>query len=205
MTRQWTEVTGNTRTSPQALIAAILILAVSGFPYSARAQASGDAPPKLNIDIIEGEDAINNIRLRTAREPIVEVTDENHKPIAGALVLFALPTSGPGGEFANGARTLSVVTDAQGRAVATGFRPNATTGHFEIRVNASYRGATAERRIRQRNAKPGLSTGAKAAIIAAIIAAAIAGIVIGLNHGGGSSSSTPPTVITPGPPTVGGK
>jgi hypothetical protein len=204
MSGQWSEwVPGSNRTSPQALIAAMLILVLSGFPHSARAQAPENAPGKLNIDIIEGEDAINNIRLRTAREPIVEVTDENHKPIAGALVLFALPTSGPSGEFANGAQTLSVVTDAQGRAIATGFRPNTIPGRFEIRVNASYRGATAERRIRQRNAKPGLSTGAKAAIIGAIIAAAAAGIAIGLTRGGGGSST--PTVVTAGPPTVGGK
>jgi hypothetical protein len=195
-------VNGTTRTSPQALIAAMLILLLSGFPHSARAQAQGSAPAKLNIDIIEGEDAINNIRLRTAREPIVEVTDENHKPIAGALVLFALPTSGPSGEFANGAQTLSVVTDAQGRAIATGFRPNTIPGRFEIRVNASYQGNTAERRIRQRNHKPGLSTGAKVLIISAIIAAAAAGLAIGLTRGGGG---TTPTVITAGPPTVGGK
>ena len=189
------------RTSPQALIAAMLILMLSGFPHPARAQTPGNAPGKLNIDIIEGEDAINNIRLRTAREPIVEVTDENHKPIAGALVLFALPTSGPSGEFANGAQSLSVVTDASGRAVATGFKPNAISGRFEIRVNASYQGATVERRIRQRNAKPGLSTGAKAAIISAIIVAAAVGLAVGLTRGGG----TTPTVVTAGPPTVGGK
>jgi len=202
MSGQWSEWgTRNTRTSPQALIAAMLVLVLSGFPHSARAQAPGNAPGKLNIDIVEGEDAINNIRLRTAREPIVEVTDENHKPIAGALVLFTLPGSGPSGEFANGAQTLSVVTDAQGRAIATGFRPNTIPGRFEIRVNASYRGATAERRIRQRNAKPGLSTGAKAAIIGAILMAAAAGIAIGLTRSGGST----PTVITAGPPTVGGK
>src|SRR5947209_10669160 len=201
MRAQWSEwVTENTRMSPQALIAAMLILALLGTPYSARAQA-GNTPGKLNIDIIEGEDAINNIRLRTAREPIVEVTDENHKPVAGALILFTLPGGGPGGEFANGARTLSVVTDAQGRAVATGFKPNAITGKYQIRVNASYRGASAERNIAQRNVKKGLSTTAKLWIIAAIIAAAVVGIVVGLNHGGGST----PTVVTPGPPTVGGK
>ena len=32
--------------------------------------------------IVEGEGAINNIRLRTAREPIVQVEDENRKPVA---------------------------------------------------------------------------------------------------------------------------
>jgi hypothetical protein len=181
MTMQW---------RPRSLMAAMLILT------AAQAQA-----PKLNIDIIEGEDAINNIRQRTAREPIVEVTDENHKPIAGALVLFALPGGGPGGTFANGVTTLSVTTDVQGRAVATGFQPNSVAGKFEIRVTASHQGATGQTVIRQRNAKPGLSTPAKYGIISGIAAAAVVGIVVGLTHGGG----TTPTVVTAGPPSVGGK
>lgn len=193
----------NIRTSPQALVAAMLVLTVLGVAQSAPAQAGANAPGKLNIDIIEGEDAINNIRLRTAREPIVEVTDENHKPVAGALVLFALPGGGPGGEFANGARTLSVVTDAQGRAVATGFKPNAITGRYQIQVKASYQGASAERNITQRNMKPGLSTAAKASIIGAIVAAAAIGLAVGLTRGGGGGST--PTVVTAGPGTVGGK
>src|SRR5262245_11661981 len=83
------------------------------------------APPaSLQITIIDGEDAINNIRTRIAREPIVQVEDENHKPVAGAIVLFELPKSGPSGAFPGGARTLSVTTDSQGRAVARGLKPN---------------------------------------------------------------------------------
>ena len=56
---------------------------------SAGAFAQGDA--KLNLVIVEGEGAINNVRQRTAREPIVQVEDENHKPVAGAVVVFLLP------------------------------------------------------------------------------------------------------------------
>src|SRR5215469_13215110 len=77
-----------------------------------------EAPPKLNIVIVEGDGAINNIRQRTAREPIVEVQDENHKPVAGAAVVFALSDQGASGTFAGGAHTLTVVTDNQGRAIA---------------------------------------------------------------------------------------
>src|SRR5258708_15451218 len=102
------------------------------------------APQKLNIEILDGDDAINNIRERTAREPIVQVTDENHKPVAGALVLFSSPENGAGGLF-NGARTLSVTTDAEGKAVAKGFQPNAIKGKFQIRVNAEYKGVRAQR------------------------------------------------------------
>ena len=48
------------------------------------------APQGLQIEILDGDNALNNIQQRTAREPIVQVTDENHKPVAGALVLFAV-------------------------------------------------------------------------------------------------------------------
>ena len=67
-----------------------------------------DAPPKLNIVIVEGDGAINNIRQRTAREPIIQVEDENHKPVAGAAVIFALNGQGAGGSFAGGASCVRV-------------------------------------------------------------------------------------------------
>ena len=82
------------------------------------------APPvSLQITILDGEDAMNNIRQRTAREPIVQVEDENHKPVAGAVVIFLLPNDGAGGTFAGGAHTLTVTTDSKGQAVGRGPRP----------------------------------------------------------------------------------
>src|ERR1039458_5924957 len=86
--------------------------------------ATAQVAPMLNLVVLEGEGATNNIRQRTAREPIVQVQDENHKPVAGAIIVFTLPSNGAGGAFANGARTLSMVSDNQGQAVARGFRPN---------------------------------------------------------------------------------
>ena len=52
-------------------------------------------PTELNIVVLEGEGATNNVRQRVARDPVVRVEDENHKPIVGAAVVFTLPT-GPG-------------------------------------------------------------------------------------------------------------
>src|SRR5207244_13138481 len=115
------------------------------------AQEAGSAP-KLNLVIVEGDGAINNIRQRTAREPIVQVEDENHKPVAGAAVVFLLPNQGASGVFANGSRTLTVMTDNQGRAVAHGFHPNGVQGKLQMRVSASYQGKTASKTITQTNA-----------------------------------------------------
>jgi hypothetical protein len=94
--------------------------------------------PELNLIVIEGEGATNNIRLRTAREPVVRAEDQNHKPVAGATVVFTLPAQGAGGSFANGAQTLITHTDSAGRAIARGFHPNKIQGQFQIHVNASF-------------------------------------------------------------------
>jgi hypothetical protein len=165
--------------------------------------------PRLIINIVEGEGALNNIKQRVNREPIVQVEDENHKPIAGAAVVFFLPTSGPGGTFANGSQTLTVTTDSLGRAAATGIRPNHQTGQMQIRVTASANGLTASATITQMNVVGanvggGLSTTAKVLIVVAIAAGAAAGAIVATHGGGSSSTSTTSAItITPGTPTVG--
>ena len=163
--------------------------------------------PELNLIVIEGEGATNNIRLRTAREPIVQVEDENHKPIAGATVVFTLPAQGAGGSFANGTQTLMMRTDKAGRAIARGFHANKIQGQFQIHVNASFQGQTAVLTIAQTNtliaasaagaAAAGIS--AKLLIILAVAGAATAGGVVAATHSGGSSNSSttqPPTIPT---------
>ena len=96
----------------------VLLVLLNLFRAPARAQ---QAVTGLSITIVEGEGAINNVRQRVNREPIVQVEDENHKPIAGAAVVFFLPDQGASGTFPDGSRMLMAVTDNQGRAVARGI------------------------------------------------------------------------------------
>ena len=165
-----------------------------------------DAVQSLRIEVIEGEGAINNVKQRFAREPIVQVEDENRKPVAGAAVTFLLPNQGASGIFPNGARSFTTITDANGRAVARGLRPT-NNGQFEIRVNASKDGKTATKNIGVTNAiaTAAITAGKLAAILLALGGGAAAGIAIA-NSGGGGTTPTPnpPTVLTPGAPTVGG-
>ncbi len=109
----------------------------------------------LTITILEGEGALNNIRQRTAREPIVQVEDKNHKPVAGALILFAVRegSGGAGGTF-NGAPALRVTTDAEGKAVAHGWTPNSATGNYVIAVTATIAVVTLTAYIHQQNVDP---------------------------------------------------
>jgi hypothetical protein len=117
------------------------------------------APQGLQIVILDGDGALNNIRQRTAREPIVQVQDENHKPVAGAVVLFAVRDSpnGAGGSF-SGASELRVTTDALGRAQGIGFTPNTVTGKFSISVTASLGMLTAVVLIHQENIPAAIDT-----------------------------------------------
>ncbi len=188
-----------------AMVTVLGQLVILGGPIT-HAQATNPAPAMV-ITILDGEGALNDIRQRTAREPIIQVEDENHKPIAGAAVLFALPGSGPGGAFAGGAQTFSTITDSAGRAVAHGLRPNSVSGSYNVHVRVTFNGSTSETDIHQQNIS-GQSSVANHAVHAAsvktvlivVATAAIAGTVAGiLVTQGGSSTS-----ITAGPPTVGG-
>jgi hypothetical protein len=175
-----------------------------------RAPAWAQAPTGLSINIVEGEGAINNIRQRVNREPIVQVEDQNHKPIAGAVVVFFLPDNGASGTFPDGSHMLMTVTDNQGRASARGIRPNGQSGPMAIRVTANFQGLTASSVITQTNLAAaatasgfaGLSLAAKLAIILGIAGgAAAAGAIIATHTGGSSSPST--VSLSPGTPSVG--
>jgi len=190
-------------------VSLVLLILLSLF----RAPSWAQAPTGLSITIVEGEGAINNVRQRVNREPIVQVEDQNHKPIAGAVVIFLLPDQGATGTFPDGSHMLMTVTDNQGRAVARGIRPNNQSGPLQIRVTASFQGLVASSVITQTNLAgagsasgfAGLSTTAKLVIILGIAGgAAAAGAIIATHTGGGSSSSSPSTVtLSPGSPTVG--
>jgi hypothetical protein len=178
-------------------IASLHLGTVSGF-----AQAPA-APGKLFIQVLEGEGALNDIRGRTAREPIVQIEDENHKPIAGALVIFTSPSSGASATFSNGLTTFQTTTLEDGRAVATGFKPNGISGSYQIQVHATSGNLSSVSVINQTNVKPSSTNSAHAtrafpakaiAIIAVVAAgAAVAGILATRNgqHSDTLSATTP--------------
>jgi hypothetical protein len=163
-------------------------------------------PTELNIVVVEGEGAINNVRQRAAREPVVRVEDENHKPIAGAAVVFTLPTDGATGEFSNGAKSLTIMTDSQGRATAQSLRMNQVAGKIPIHINASYRGLTARTSITQFSvlppgAKASSGNGGHGGLIAVLVvlgaAAAGGGAYFATRNSNSGTTVTPPPTLTP--------
>ncbi len=113
-------------------------------------QAAQTPESDLTITILQGENGVNILKKKTAVKPIVEVHDKNGLPVAGAAVVFLLPASGAGAVFANGSKTLAVLTDTMGRAAVAGMKP-VGSGAFKISVTASFQGQTATAAIAQTN------------------------------------------------------
>ena len=181
-------------------VAAVLATMLS-FPGAAQEPL---APKLLKIVIVEGDGAVNNARQRVAREPIVQVTDENNRPVAGAAVIFFLPGSGPGATFPGGANSFTAITGADGRAAANGLKANSLKGQYQVRVTASFQGVSASTSFQMVNAA-GAAIGSTALWTLFVLAAAgaTAGIALGMNSGGGNPAvSKPPVTVTPGTPVV---
>jgi len=157
----------------------------------------------LNILVVEGEGAINNIRQKAAHDIAVKIEDRNHSPVAGVFVLFSVKRDGAGGSFLDGLEFVQVKTDANGVAVAHGFHSNGLPGAFRIGVTATYQGLTAETSIKQTNAaapaedsRTGISN-KRLVLIGAVSAAALIGVLVGVRSGSSDFA------IAPGKGTVG--
>ena len=113
-----------------SLILTCLLLSPPGGMAAPQAGAGGGqaGPGMLNLVVVKGEGAINNIKQRTAREVVDQVEDENRKPVAGAAVAFLLPDSGPGATFADGSRLYTAVSDQSGQVNVSSIRPNQNVG-----------------------------------------------------------------------------
>jgi hypothetical protein len=171
--------------------------------------------PKLNINVIGGAGAVNDVKQRTARDITVEIDDEHDHPVAGAMVTFFAPNEGPGGSFVGDSHVLTVMTGPDGRAVAKDFRPNDAVGDYNIQVTAALGDETANATISQSNqvvaeappAKHSAMSGKKIGLIIAAGAAVAVGAAVGLSHGGsstgGGSSTQTATIGVGGTPTVG--
>ena len=163
----------------------------------------------LKVLVLEGQRSTNSTTRHIGIQPVVEVRDENDRPVEGATVVFRLPPSGPGGAFPGKLPTFSTGTNAQGQAAASGFVPNDELGRFDIHVTATYQNRTGEVTISQTNSPNDLSLqgpvvkkkplwrnkyvwiGAGAVLVTIVL-------VVTLGH----SNSTQTVTIAPGPVTI---
>jgi len=133
------------------------MLALTPFVGGAAQPATGP----LRIVVIEGEGAVNIIQQKTAVAPIIEVRDQNNLPVGGVTVTFTIQ-GGKTAVFAGGSQTLTVTTNAAGRAVAAAVNP-LSSGTVQIQAAAAFQGQTAAATITQTNVMTAAQAGASAA------------------------------------------
>ena len=90
----------------------------------------------LRINVIEGQNGVNHIKMRSGVQPTIQVLDADGTPVSGAEVTFFLPSAGPGASFKGWLRSEVVQTTQDGRATAVGLQPNREAGAFVIKVSA---------------------------------------------------------------------
>jgi hypothetical protein len=168
--------------------------------------------------VLEGEGGVNSIRQGSAQEMVVQVTDQEDRPLAGASVTFVLPATGASATFVDGSKMVTLITDDKGQARVVGMRPNSLEGKFEIRITAGYQGQMARAAITQTNvpevaapppvkpsapsqpaaAKKG-GSGKMIAIAVAVIGGGV-GAALAAKGGGGKGGGGGGTTITTQPP-----
>jgi hypothetical protein len=176
--------------------------------------AAQTMPTRISLVVVQGEGVTTPARQRVATPLIVRVEDDDHRPIPGAAVMFALPVSGASGEFIDGGKNLSIVTDQEGLATVPGLKANDVPGKIQIYVTGSYRGLRARTLITQNieavpggketatNFRPATHGGGKWKWIVLGVAAA-GGAGAGIYYAAGHGGSSAPTSISAGPVVFG--
>ncbi len=192
----------------------------AGAPPAPQPPASAPMPlpmmQSLKVTALAGNHGMNDLERGLMSPLVVQVLDQNDRPVEGAVVVFRFPLNGPGATFRGGNTSQTVRTNGQGQAAAVNWTANDQVGDVSVHVTATYGNQLGETTVTMtnvtrvvENAKGGRkqtkwysSKWFKIALIAGG-AATVAGIILA-TRGGGSSSSTPTITIIPGTPTVGG-
>jgi len=195
------------------------------WPTCAAGQQPATAPPEkpmaplptvnsLRVTALAGEGEMNDLERRVMAPLVVQVIDQNDRPVEGADVVFRFPLKGPGAVFADQKTSKTVKTNGQGQAAALGWMANGELGKFQVHVTAAYGNQIGETTVSMTNverlAKDARtyrtkqhhwysSKWVKIGLIAGGAGAA-AGIILA-TRGGGASTHT--ITISPGSPTVG--
>jgi hypothetical protein len=191
-----------------------LIFALAACAQQPAAPAAPVAAPVLGgikVLVLEGQNASNSTKRQVAVQPVVEVRDANDRPIEGATVVFRLPPNGAGGFFPGQKLTLSVKTNVQGQAGATGFAPNDRLGSFEIHVTATNGNRIGEAVVKQRNTVAELSSANGPAnpkkplwrnkyVLGGAAGLVVVAVIVAVTTGG--KAKNPTVTINPGPVTV---
>jgi len=167
----------------------------------------------LTVRPLAGNGEMNDLQRHVMAPLVVQVVDQNERPMDGAQVVFRFPLNGPGATFAGGKTSATFRTNSGGQAAATNWMANGQVGTFEIHVSASYGNQEGETTVKMTNVTrieeakkaKGESLWSHRWFKVAVIGGAALAVGLGVyfaTRGGGSGSGR--TVgVTPGQPTVG--
>ena len=190
-------------------IIAFLCASLLVYHPALKGQTSFDS---LQITVLKGMDGRNSIKSRIGIPIEIEVRDNQGKSVAGAQIIFTLPSFGASGSFPGGQLTARTTSGPDGHAVMSGFVPNDIEGRFNIKVTAdsgTLSGAAVVPEVNVAMLESDKPKSHKSLWILLAVGAA-GGIAAGV-LGGGKGGSTPapapvpPVVtVTPGAVSVGG-
>jgi hypothetical protein len=174
------------------VLSSIVLSGLLIFPAPGEAQQSTD----LRIIVVAGEAATHNLGKGVVTIPEVEVQTGQGTPVEGAEVTFTSPLTGPSATFYGATHAITMKADASGRAIATGFAPNAEEGSYSIEVVARYRDGQAAVPLPQTNVVDPLRGREKKKfpgwrLLTAIAVGVGIGITAAVLRGNESSRSTP--------------
>jgi hypothetical protein len=206
----------------KSLRASFLSATLMVLPPVAAQQAAPPAPEapflapavrSLRVIALAGNDEQNDLERGLMAPLVVQVLDQDGRPVEGAEVVFRFPLTGPSATFPNQKNSRAFRTNADGQAAALGWKANSETGTFEVRVTATRGNELGETTVRMTNvarvvAEPRKerkrwwsSRWFKIGVVAAV-AGSVTGIVLATRNG--SSTASPPITIGTGPITIGG-
>jgi hypothetical protein len=199
------------------LLSVILILP----PHLLGQQPTAPAQPptfptvqSLTVIPLAGNLGVNDLERGVMTPLVVQVLDQNSRPVEGAQVIFRFPLNGPSAEFPNKQTSQTVRTNADGQAAAVGWVANREVGSFQVQVTATRGNELGSVSMTMTNANRIVGAGGakdkhksvwsskwtKIAIVAGA-AGAVAGIVLATRSGNGGGTTV---TASPGSPTIGG-
>lgn len=173
----------------------------------------------LKVIPLAGKDEMNDLERRLMAPLVVEVLDQNDRPVESAEVVFRFPLNGPGATFTGGKTSQTSRTNGQGQVAAMNWMANDQVGRFEVHVAASYGNQVGETTFSMSNVArivAGQQHGhgekgqhwysnkwVKVALIGGAAAIAV-GVILATRGGGHGANGGSTVTITPGSPSVGG-
>jgi hypothetical protein len=195
------------------LLVARLVLAPMG-----AAQTPTPSPRPLQLPTVQdlrvvplsGSGGVNDLERKIMSPLVVQVLDQESRPIEGAQVVFRFPLNGPSATFPNQQTSQTTRSNADGQAAATGWMANNRAGTFQVQVTATRGNEIGQASISMTNATRILdenrgktkhwwsSKTAKILLIAGV-AGTVTAVVLATRGGSGVRTVT----ASPGTPTIG--